>query len=231
MQKNGGPRISGPGSDPGSKLEPDEGSEPSSRRAEILALAADLFLTKGYAGTSMSALARACGIQKASLYHHFPSKEALFVACVTDGYDVAIRKLQQIQEDRGLSHEERMRRALGEIYRITIDSPVGRMSPLIAEVSRQIPEVAQAFHDGFILQQHEVVNAILDAGEQDGAFAAHDRLGVIHMIFGPVVTLSISRQMFAEMEVLETRFPVEQIRKAHCDLILRLLRPEGGALI
>ncbi len=198
--------------------------ERPSRRAEILEQARTLFLDKGYAGTSMSALAKACGIQKASLYHHFPSKEALFVACVTEGYDVATRELRRIMNDDELTHEDRVRCALAEIYKITIDSHVGRMSPLIAEVSRQIPEVARAFHDGFIIQQHEIVNAIIDAGIKDGAFVPQDRLGMEHLIFGPIVTLSISRQMFTGLDTLETVFPVEQVRDSHCDLILQLLR-------
>ena len=198
--------------------------ERPSRRAEILEQARTLFLDKGYAGTSMSALAKACGIQKASLYHHFPSKEALFIACVTEGYDVAIGELRRIRDDSTLTHEGRVCRALEEIYRITIDSPVGRMSPLIAEVSRQIPEVARAFHDGFIIQQHEVVNAIIDAGIEDGTFAPQDRLGMEHLIFGPIVTLSISRQMFTGLDTMETLFPVARVRDSHCDLILQLLR-------
>ena len=213
------------------KPESAQDKERPSRRAEILEQARNLFLDKGYAGTSMSALAKACGIQKASLYHHFPSKEALFIACVTEGYDVAILALREIQNDRALTHEERARRALAEIYRITIDSPVGRMSPLIAEVSRQIPEVARAFHDGFIIQQHEIVNAIIDAGIKEGAFAAQDRLGMEHLIFGPIVTLSISRQMFTGLDTMETLFPVARVRDSHCDLILQLLRksPEGDS--
>lgn len=213
------------------KPESAQDKERPSRRAEILEQARNLFLDKGYAGTSMSALAKACGIQKASLYHHFPSKEALFIACVTEGYDVAILALQEIQDDRALTHEERVRRALAEIYRITIDSPVGRMSPLIAEVSRQIPEVARAFHDGFIIQQHEIVNAIIDAGIKEGAFAAQDRLGMEHLIFGPIVTLSISRQMFTGLDTMETLFPVARVRDSHCDLILQLLRkrPESDS--
>ena len=208
------------------KPESAQDKERPSRRAEILEQARNLFLDKGYAGTSMSALAKACGIQKASLYHHFPSKEALFIACVTEGYDVAILALREIQNDRALTHEERVRRALAEIYRITIDSPVGRMSPLIAEVSRQIPEVARAFHDGFIIQQHEIVNAIIDAGIKEGAFAAQDRLGMEHLIFGPIVTLSISRQMFTGLDTMETLFPVARVRDSHCDLILQLLKKQ-----
>ena len=48
------------------------------RRAdEILELASRLFYEAGYQGVSMRALAKEAGIQGGSLYHHFPSKEAM----------------------------------------------------------------------------------------------------------------------------------------------------------
>jgi len=50
------------------------------KREEIVHRAIRLFLTGGYDDTSMAQLAEACGIRKASLYHHFPSKEALALA-------------------------------------------------------------------------------------------------------------------------------------------------------
>ncbi len=194
------------------------------RRDEIVRAATALFLEKGYAATSMSALAQACGMQKASLYHHFPSKEALFVACVNDGYDVAVRELEQIRDDRTLDDEARLRRAFDALYRITVESTVGRMSPLIAETSRQIPSVARAFHDGFITRQHEILSDMIDAGVASGAFREVDRLGLEHMIFGPIVTLSLSREMFASFDSLDALYPVDGVREAHCDLILKLLR-------
>jgi AcrR family transcriptional regulator len=43
----------------------------------LLAVAADVFTTRGYDGTSMEDLARAAGLSKSSLYHHVPSKEHL----------------------------------------------------------------------------------------------------------------------------------------------------------
>ena len=39
-----------------------------------------LFTAKGYAATSTSALLAEAGVSKGALYHHFPSKEALFEA-------------------------------------------------------------------------------------------------------------------------------------------------------
>lgn len=44
-------------------------------KATIIAVAVDLFYRKGYFATSISEIARGCGIQKASIYYHYPSKE------------------------------------------------------------------------------------------------------------------------------------------------------------
>ena len=43
----------------------------------IRRVAIDLFYRKGYFATSISEIAAGSGIRKASLYHHYPSKEAL----------------------------------------------------------------------------------------------------------------------------------------------------------
>ncbi len=67
----------------------DDSLTDASRRPGILERATQLFLERRYAGTSMSAIADACGLRKASLYHHFLSEEALFTACVTEAYEAA----------------------------------------------------------------------------------------------------------------------------------------------
>lgn len=53
---------------------------PDDRRQVVINEAARLFGTKGYEGTSMRDIAAAVNILPGSLYHHFPSKEDLFVA-------------------------------------------------------------------------------------------------------------------------------------------------------
>ena len=49
-------------------------------KAAIKAAAIDLFFQKGYFATSISDITKRCGIQKASMYHHFPAKEDLLSA-------------------------------------------------------------------------------------------------------------------------------------------------------
>lgn len=195
------------------------------RRAEIIAKATAAFVAQGYAGTSMADLARVVGVQKASLYHHFPSKEALFVACVTEGYDGAARRLEAIRTDPALAGPDRIRAAMEEIYRINLTTPVGRMAPLIAEVAATIPDVAQAFHGGFIARHYATVTGMIEDGIKNGCFAPIDTLGMQHLIFGPVITLALSREMTAHFPDRDVLYPVNRIRESHITLILQLLTP------
>lgn len=53
-----------------------------SKREEVLAVASECFLNKGYDGTSINVMAREAGISKESIYRYFGSKEDLFLAVV-----------------------------------------------------------------------------------------------------------------------------------------------------
>ncbi|MDO8211287.1 TetR/AcrR family transcriptional regulator [Conexibacter sp. CPCC 206217] len=56
---------------------------PGRRKAEVLGLAAELFARDGYASTTVRDIADAAGILSGSLYHHFPSKEAIADAIIS----------------------------------------------------------------------------------------------------------------------------------------------------
>ena len=57
-----------------------ETPDQSLKSQEISLKAPPLLPEKGYAGTSMSAIAQVAGMTKATLYHHFTSKEDLLSA-------------------------------------------------------------------------------------------------------------------------------------------------------
>ncbi len=52
------------------------------KRAAILGAATDVFLSGGYLGTNVDAIAAGSGVSKQTVYKHFGSKEALFVEIV-----------------------------------------------------------------------------------------------------------------------------------------------------
>jgi len=195
----------------------------SERREEIVEIATTLFLENGFAATSMAMVAKAAGLTKASLYHHFPGKDELFAACVTGGYAHELMRLRAIANDATADPLEKMRAALVALYDTITVSPVGRMSPLIAEVSRSFPSVARSFHDDYIGPQHALLACMIDEGVASGHFADIDRKVVLHLIFGPIVTLSLSREMFATFKELDQYFPVEKLRDGHIDMMMELL--------
>lgn len=66
-------------------------------RADILDAARRLFVTRGYHGTSMRAIAQAAGGRSvAGLYNHFPTKEAIFMALIAERnpYDILFGVLE-----------------------------------------------------------------------------------------------------------------------------------------
>jgi len=84
-------------------------------KQEILEHALSLFMTKGYEGASMSDLAAATGIKKASLYAHYSGKEEIFSAVFTgvvEEYRETIQSLTLKRADESaLTRLERMFRA------------------------------------------------------------------------------------------------------------------------
>lgn len=59
-------------------------AEARETRRDIIEAALELFAEKGYYGVSLRDIARAVGVQQATIYHHFASKEALFGAVIAD---------------------------------------------------------------------------------------------------------------------------------------------------
>lgn len=77
-------------------------------RRRILDASAELFVDQGYVGTSLRQIAGAAGMQPASVYHHFSSKEALFIAVLDDGIDVmveAFRETKRLLERHGAQEQ------------------------------------------------------------------------------------------------------------------------------
>jgi AcrR family transcriptional regulator len=56
-------------------------------KTDILDLAIPLFAKSGYAGVSMRDIANVVGIKAASLYHHFPDKQSLYLQAMARAFE------------------------------------------------------------------------------------------------------------------------------------------------
>ncbi len=61
-------------------------SEKQHSKAEILAKTIPLFAAAGYSGVSMRQIAQTVGIKAASLYHHFPDKQGLYIEALSQAF-------------------------------------------------------------------------------------------------------------------------------------------------
>jgi AcrR family transcriptional regulator len=91
------------------------------KRQEITAAAYQLFIDKGYHGTSMRQIAACSGIALGGVYNHFASKEELFEAVLT-AYHPYVEILPALKQAQGDTVEALIRAAA----RAMLDSLKGR---------------------------------------------------------------------------------------------------------
>ena len=81
------------------------------QREQILAAAAQLFATRGYTASTMSEVAAACGVSKATLYHYVRDKHDL-LAQITSGHVARLEALVAEVSGMGLPPPARLKRLI-----------------------------------------------------------------------------------------------------------------------
>jgi len=84
-----------------------EKSAQSPGETAILSAGVRLFSEQGYDGVSMRGVAQEAGVSKANIYHHFSSKEALYLAILQSSAEETGELVESLAEGTG-SFEERL---------------------------------------------------------------------------------------------------------------------------
>jgi len=110
-------------------------------RERITEAAVKLHGTIGPAKTTVSGIAREAGVQRATVYRHFPDEEAIYDAC-TSHYN-ALHPLPDLEQWAAIADpEERLRVALREIYAFYAETR--QMLESVARDVDRVPAVAEA---------------------------------------------------------------------------------------
>ncbi len=113
---------------------------------DILKQSLKLFRQKSYHNTSIADIAAACGLLKGSLYHYFPSKEALMSAVIKYAHDFFKKEIFSIAYDKTLSPQQRMEKMFKKTERALL-SDGNIMGNIGVETARVIPEFAEHIRD------------------------------------------------------------------------------------
>jgi len=95
-------------------------------RLVILRNAKHLFAQHGYSGVSVRDIAGTCGIQAASLYHHFPDKQALYLATMEYAFSDKADEIAEVTTIAG-SPKERLSDFIGRFTTLMADDPEFRI--------------------------------------------------------------------------------------------------------
>ncbi len=113
---------------------------------DILKHSLKLFRQKSYHNTSIADIAAACGLLKGSLYHYFPSKEALMSAVIQYAHEFFKKEVFSIAYDINLTPQQRMEKMFKKSERALV-SDGNIMGNIGVETARAIPEFAEHIRD------------------------------------------------------------------------------------
>jgi len=115
-----------------------------SSREKILKEAVKLFKIKGYYNTSMADIAKACGLLKGSLYHHFKSKDEVGLEGLNYIHNYFVDEVYSIAYQKELSVEERIERYIKKIDDYFLHSEGGC---IFGNFALELPSESEVFRE------------------------------------------------------------------------------------
>jgi TetR/AcrR family transcriptional regulator, cholesterol catabolism regulator len=162
-------------------LPPAEPSAADTRRAEVIALAADLFDRSGYASISMEQIAAAAGMAKPTLYHYFRSKDEILRGI----HESFIGTLLQRQDERvrlGLAPADLLLGAMTDIFGL-METHRGYLR-VFFEHYRELPDAARREIRVKRDRYERLIRDAVDQGIRVGAFRGVDPDAATMAVFG-----------------------------------------------
>ncbi|AWF82605.1 TetR family transcriptional regulator [Microbulbifer sp. A4B17] len=155
------------------------------KRQAILDAARDLFLSHGFAATSVDAVASAAGVSKLTVYSHFSDKETLFSAAIASRCEMMM-PLPIFALEEGESVEQVLER-IGDAFLGMVENEDSvRLLRLLCALASQESEMSQLFFDagpqrilGEIEQLLRRANQLQMLKVDDPAVAAEDFIGLL----------------------------------------------------
>ena len=174
--------------------------------ARILGAAVDALAAEPEA--SMAEIARRAGVVRATVYVHFPTREALIAAVTERAMSEVVDVIVAAEPDRG-DPAEALRRVVTEAWRA-----LGRYHALVA-INTRLPDAELHQRHGAVLAALE---SLIERGQRTGAF----RTGV------PVawhLSMLVALIHAASAELRAGRLPTEEVESALVATVLGALGP------
>ncbi|SFE07169.1 DNA-binding transcriptional regulator, AcrR family [Paenibacillus catalpae] len=134
---------------------------------QILTVALNLFIQKGYEQTSIQDIINELGgLTKGAIYHHFKSKEEILEAVTNHLFKGVDEMLSGVRDDNGLNGLEKLRK----ISRVSLDNPAQDEMASVAPNLLRNPKMLAAQIENIIEKAVPVyIQPIIEQGMRDGS--------------------------------------------------------------
>lgn len=148
------------------------------RKHEILDIAKELFIEKGYENTSIVNILEKVGIAKGTLYYYFTSKEEILDAIIDRISEKIFYKAQEISKDPSLSVQEKI---LGVVMSLNIEDD--KEKKIVNNIhNRQNLLMHQKQFDSIIDNVVPILTKVICEGIEKGIFNTDYPLETVEMI-------------------------------------------------
>ncbi len=165
------------------------------KRDQIREGAQQLFLERGFAGTSTDAIASEAGVSKQTLYVYYSSKEELLVDVMRHLIHEDPQNRLPTVDEVSLGTSDEVRRALsslaqGLIANLMQPDYLALIRVVLAETPR-LPQLGPLFRSALPERVLANISAILEGAQQGGVIDAVDREAASRMFAGALLTYAI----------------------------------------
>src|SRR5215217_2051818 len=168
-------------------------------RRRITEAAVKLHGTIGPAKTTVSGIAREAGVQRATVYRHFPDEDAIFAACTAHFRE--LHPAPEVGEWADIADpEERLRVALGEFYAFYADTH--RMFESTGRDADRVPAVRRA-SAAMMGYRDEARSVLLRGRRERGRARTRVAAAIGHALALPTWRSLVREQGLGEEEAVE----------------------------
>ena len=188
------------------------------RPEELVAAALEVFVERGYDGTTLADVARRAGVTKGTIYLYFENKEALFKAVVRQTIVPVIAQGEALARSFTGSARDLLEQLVREYWRLVGETALAGIPKLMMAEAATFPELTRFYYDEVVARGHRLMAGVIERGITNGEFRPVDVMLAAKLAMSPLMHATVVRRAFASC--MPEGFNIQAYLDTHIDLYL-----------
>ncbi len=188
------------------------------RPEELVAAALEVFVERGYEGTTLADVARRAGVTKGTIYLYFENKEALFKAVVRETIVPVIAQGEALARSFTGSARDLLEQLVREYWRLVGETALAGIPKLMMAEAATFPELTRFYYDEVVVRGQRLMAGVIGRGVKNGEFRPVNVMLAAKLAMSPLMHATVVRRAFASC--MPEGFNVQAYLDTHIDLYL-----------